>query len=430
MTLSSPTTPSPTGYLQLIRSNPNFRNLWFGQIVSLLGDWFNFIASAALVTQLTGASGQAIGALFILRMLALFIISPFAGVWADRYDRRKLLILSDFARALTVFGFLLVRQPQHLWLLYTLTALQLGISGVFIPTQDAMIPNIVSRRELGAANALVSATWSIMLALGAALGGLAAGLWGIYPAFTIDALTFLVSAFFLYQIKSPARDIALAAESSLRASLRQYVDGLRYLKQHLDIFFISLLKAASQLTVSGAIEIIQVVIARQHFPLGEGGGISLGLIYTVIGIGTGIGPILARAITGDRDRSLRTAIFISYLFTTAGLVLIATLHNFTAVLFGTLLRAVGVGINWVFSTQLLLQLLPDRVRGRVFSTEFALLTLMSAFATFLGGWVLDNTTLGAPGLLHWMAAATLVPAALWGLWTLFGKHTPIAATTE
>ena len=174
--------PVRIGYLALVRRNHNFRNLWYGQIVSLLGDWFDLIASAALIGVLT-KSGLAISSLFVIRMLAPLLVSPFAGVAADRYDRRRILIITDLLRAITVLGFLLVRTPSQIWLLYTLTALQLGISGFFSPARDAILPDVVSAQELGAANALGSATWSVMLAMGAALGGLASGIWGIYPAF-------------------------------------------------------------------------------------------------------------------------------------------------------------------------------------------------------------------------------------------------------
>ena len=84
----------------------------------------------------------------------LFLVSPLAGVAADRYNRKRLLILSDLARSLAVFGFLFVRRPQDIWLLYVLTAIQLGISGVFFPTRNAILPDIVSSKSLGAANAL------------------------------------------------------------------------------------------------------------------------------------------------------------------------------------------------------------------------------------------------------------------------------------
>ena len=123
------------GYLNLVRKNANFRNLWIGQIVSLLGDWFNLIASASLIASLT-KSGMAVGGLFVVRLLAPFLTSPIAGVFADRYDRKKLLIWTDISRAVIVLGFLLVREPGHVWFLYALTAIQLGISGSTRPSES------------------------------------------------------------------------------------------------------------------------------------------------------------------------------------------------------------------------------------------------------------------------------------------------------
>jgi MFS family permease len=157
-------TRNPVGYIQLLRKNTNYRNLWFGQIVSLLGDWFNLIASASLIGILT-QSGVAVGGLFVVRLLAPFLVSPVAGVVADRYNRKTILIITDITRALTVLGFLFIRESGQVWLLYVLTAIQLGISGFFFPARSAILPDVVSSQELGAANALGSATWSIMLAL-------------------------------------------------------------------------------------------------------------------------------------------------------------------------------------------------------------------------------------------------------------------------
>ncbi|MDX1688721.1 MAG: MFS transporter [Candidatus Promineifilaceae bacterium] len=415
------TETTPTGYLDLVRRNRDFRFLWFGQIVSLLGDWFNLIASASLIALLT-QSGVAVGGLFVVRMLAPFIVSPVAGVAADRYNRKWLLILADASRAVTVLGFLLVREPQQVWLLYTLTAIQLAISGFFFPARNAILPDIVSRRELGAANALSAATWSVMLAFGAALGGIVAGEWGIYPAFVIDALTFLLSALLIAQVTyehAPRPDL----DTSIAAALQEYLDGLRYLRRHVDYFVITLHKPAFATLVSGAFQVIQVRLAEQVFVIGEGGSTGLGLLYASVGVGTGVGPIIARRFTGDRGRALRVAIVAGYAITAAGLAIIGTLSSFGLVLLGTFLRGFGNGIGWVLSTQLLLQLLPDRVRGRVFSTEFAMFTLGNAAGAAVGGWAVDNPALDVSNLLWLMAALTLVPGILWALW-LFLRPDP------
>ena len=417
MTTSNVDQDQTFGYLALVRSNRNFRYLWFGQIVSLLGDWFNLIASASLIGLLT-QSGVAVGALFVVRMLAPFLVSPFAGVAADRYNRKHLLILADIGRAITVLGFLVVREPEQVWLLYALTAVQLAMSGFFYPTRNAILPDLVVSHNLGTANALSAATWSVMLAFGAALGGIVAGQFGLYPAFIIDALSFLLSAVLIARIAYHHQPSLASADKSVGAAIRQYFDGLRYLRRHKDNLAIALHKGAFALAVSGADSVIQLAIAERVFVIGEGGGTGLGILYATLGVGTGIGPILARRFSGDKDRSLRIAIAVSYGLASLGLLLMATLSNFGILLVGTTIRGIGGGIVWVFATQLLLQRVPDRVRGRVFSTEFAIFTLMSATGSAGGGWLLDNSGLGIPGLLRLMAGLVLIPGALWVLWNL------------
>ena len=162
------------GYFELLGTNANFRWLWSGQLVSLLGDWFNLIASALLIRSLTD-SKFALGVLFTIRMLAPFFISPIAGICADRYNRKHILIISDIIRGLLILGFLFVRTEEDIPLLYVLTTLLFGVSGFFSPARSAILPDITSTNELGTANALSATTWSIMLALGAAIGGFTAG---------------------------------------------------------------------------------------------------------------------------------------------------------------------------------------------------------------------------------------------------------------
>ncbi len=420
----------PVGYFELVRSNRDFRYLWSGQVVSLLGDWFNLIASAALISHLT-RSGLAVGSLFVVRMLAPFLVSPLAGVLADRYNRKQLLIVSDLLRGIVVLGFLAVRTPGQAWLLYAITAVQLAFSGFFFPARNAIIPDIVSRAELGAANAISTTTWSVMLSLGAAIGGLVAGKWGVYPAFVVDSISFFLSAFFISRVRythTPAPAEPGGAGQQVKAAFRQYVDGLRYLWNHKDILAITLHKPAVSLLASGAFQVLQVTLAQQVFVIGESGGTSLGLLYAVAGIGTGVGPIVARRFTGDRDRPLRLALALSYGIGVLGLVMTAPLKSFAWVLLGTFVRMVGGGINWTFSTQQLLEWAPDRVRGRVFSSEFAMFTLANAVSSAAGGWLLDNTGLGISGILWWMAGLMLIPGLLWWAWITFGK--PSAQETQ
>ncbi len=408
-----------SGYWELLRNNVNFRYLLSGHIISLLGDWFNLIATSTLIAQLTG-SGTAIGALFVVRMIAPFLVSPFTGVAADRFNRKYLLVLSDILRAITVLGFLMVNEADEVWLLYALTFVQLALSGLFFPTRNSILPDIVTKHELGAAIALGSATWSMMLALGAALGGVVAGYWGIYTAFIVDSATFVISGLLLSRIEYMPELKKHPAAQVIKNSLKEYLEGLKYLKKHPDILFIALNKAAIYLVSFGGFQVIQVKIAEDIFVIGEGGSTGLGWMFAVAGIGTGIGPIIARRFTEDKQYMLRLSIAGGYLIILAGMLIIAPLLNFSSVLAGILIRGVGGGIVWVFSTQLLLQLLPGDFRGRVFSTEFAIFTLMSAVSAALAGRIMDmDITLTE--LLFGMTFLGLIPTLLWSLWSFYHK---------
>ncbi len=416
-----------SSYRSLIRGNRSFRYLWSGQIISLTGDWFNLIASAALIATLT-QSGTAVGGLFVVRMLAPFLVSPIAGVVADRYNRRRIVITTDLLRCLVVLGFLLVREPQHAWLVYVLTAIQSASQGFYFPAWNAILPDITSPEELGAANALSAATWSVMLAFGAALGGLVSGVVGVYPAFVIDGATFLLSALILMRMPYQS-SLRPGGDTSILVGIRQYLDGLGYLRRHLDTFSIAIQKGLLGLLIIGFYQVAQVTIAEQYFPIGEGGSITLGLIYVMSGIGSGLGPILGRNWARDRDYRLRMAIAAGYVFAFVGFAISATLISLPVILLGGLLRGFGGGLIWVLGTQLLLQIVPNEVRGRVFSTEFALYTLFAALSSGATGWIIDIS--GDLRLVLLMASTLLlIPIALWLLYIYAGKRKPALAASE
>jgi phosphoenolpyruvate phosphomutase-like protein/transmembrane secretion effector len=129
-------------YLSFLQLRPKYRSLWLAQVISLTGDWFNTIASVIIVNRYS-ASGLAVGSLFIARALPPFLLGPIAGVVADRFDRRKVLILSDMLRAGIVLCFLLVDRPERLWLLYVLTVLQFSVSTFFEPARAARAQSYV-----------------------------------------------------------------------------------------------------------------------------------------------------------------------------------------------------------------------------------------------------------------------------------------------
>ena len=159
-------------YLTFLRQNPNFTRVWIAQIISLFGDWFNIIALSALVAQYTNKSGLAVSGLLLARVLPPFLISPFAGVVVDRFDRKRLLIMSDLLRTAIGISLLFATSADRLWLIYVATIFQFMFSAFFEPARSALVPALVSKEQLLKANTLGNITWSVMLAVGAIIGGI------------------------------------------------------------------------------------------------------------------------------------------------------------------------------------------------------------------------------------------------------------------
>src|SRR5207249_6116291 len=143
------------------------------------------IAVYTIALTLTG-SGRAVALIMVARFLPSVIMGPLSGVVADRFSRRTIMITADLLRALVVLGFLFVRRPDQMWLVYVLTVFQLAFSAFFEPAKTAAIPSIVSDRELVPANAIAAVTWSVMVTLGAAVGGFGTGLFGTHAAVILD----------------------------------------------------------------------------------------------------------------------------------------------------------------------------------------------------------------------------------------------------
>lgn len=398
-------------YVEFVRHNRDYRNLWYSQIISLMGDWFNLIASAALIAKLSG-SGLAIGGIFLARLLPPLLLGPFVGVVADRFNRRKILIASDLLRTGVVLAFLLVRSEADIWLIYLLTVLQFSISAFFEPTRAALLPSIVPRRDLVTANALSSTTWSTMLALGAALGGLATALFGITTAFILDALTFVLSAWFITRLSVSGDAVDADSLSERQGGWQEFVKGVRYLRQHPPILVVALLKASSALAYGGMM-VIEVTYAEQIFPIFGSSSATLGLIYVAAGLGTGFGPIVTRRLTGDNPLVMQWALLFAYLLSFVGFITIGWAASLPLMLFGTFLRTVESGVNWVFSSAILQMAVPGKFLGRVFAFDFAMMTLAASLSTLWVGWAQDSQGLAPADIVYLLSVVPLLMAAGW-----------------
>src|SRR5215203_2329751 len=377
------------GYIDLLRRNRSFRQLWLGQVVSQMGDWFNTIALYTIILKLTG-SGRDVGLLLVARFLPSFLFGPMSGVLADRFSRQRIMIWSDLLRAFVVLGFLFVRRPDQLWILYVLTVFQLGLSTFFEPAKTAAIPSIVEDRELVAANAISSVTWSAMLTLGAAIGGWITGLFGTDLAFVLDAATYLLSAALIASIRVPKRKKRERQKLSLGRVLgiTETIEGIRYVKDRPRVLALLLVKPAWGL--GGGILTLLAVFGERIFPVGKGAAGGIGVLFAARGIGTAVGPIVARRIAGEGERRIKVSIGIAFLIGGVFYIAFGSATGFVFALVVLGIAHCGGSILWVFSTIQLQRGVVDSFRGRVFAAELALVTLTMAASNYVTGELLDR----------------------------------------
>jgi MFS family permease len=406
------TQQTSVGYVALLRRNRSFRQLWLGQVVSQLGDWFDTIAVYTLVLKLTG-SGRAVGLVLVARFLPSVVTGPLSGVVADRFSRRTIMIVSDFVRALVVLGFLFVRRPDQVWLIYVLTVLQLTFSTFFEPAKTATIPSIVEPRELVAANAISSVTWSAMLTLGAAAGGAVTDWFGTDAAFVIDSLTFLASAALIASVRFPKRAARAKTKFTISKALgiTDTLEGMRYVRQRPRVLAFLLVKPAWGL--GGGILTLLAVFGEKIFPVGRTIAGGVGVLYAARGIGTAVGPVFARRLAGESQRRMQAAIGFAFLLSGVFYVAFGVAHNFALALLMLFIAHMGGSIIWVFSTVLLQSSVEDNFRGRVFAAELALLTLALAASNYATGELLDRFQFSARTVTVMIGVLFLVPALLW-----------------
>lgn len=414
ITSGGPEIQTPAGYLELLRSNRAFRQVWLGQVVSQMGDWFNTIALYTIILNLTG-SGRDIGLLLVARFVPSFIFGPSSGVLADRFSRRSIMIYSDLLRALVVLGFLFVRRADHLWIIYVLTVFQLGLSTFFEPAKTAAIPSIVANRELVAANAISSVTWSVMLTLGAAIGGLITGWLGTDVAFILDSATYLLSAALIASVKVPKRPKLRRGKFAIGKALgiSETVEGARYVKHRPRVLALLLVKPAWGL--GGGILTLLAVFGERVFPVGGSPAIGIGVLFAARGIGTAIGPIVARRIAGEGKRRQQASIGIAFLISGLFYVAFGYTAAFVVALLVLGIAHTGGSILWVFSTVLLQREVHDRFRGRVFAAELALLTLTMAGSNYLTGELLDRFGYSPRVVVMGIGIFFLIPGIVWFL---------------
>ena len=407
-------TAGATAASSLLRRNRDFRRLFVASVISLGGDWFLFVALGGLVLQVTGEA-ISVGFLIVSQELPIFIATPWAGWLTDRFDRRRLMIVCDVARTGVCVAFLAIG-PSDLWLAYVLLAVLSLFTAVFDPASSAAIPNVVDPADLPTANALSGSLWGTMLAVGAALGGIVSAVFGRDTAFLVDAVSFAASAILLAGIRRRLSEDRDREEHV--GILAATVETAQYARRDHRVRALISVKAGFGLA-AGVLALV-AVFARQVFVAGD---VGFGFLLAMRGVGALTGPFIGHRLAGrDHERLLPViatalAVFgVGYMLLGASpTILFAGLAVFTAHL--------GGGAQWVLSTYGLQRIVPDRIRGRIFAFDFALITLSLGISSLVASALAD--AIGPRPAVMIVGGLALGWAALWWLLTRDVRRTPI-----
>jgi MFS family permease len=355
-----------------------FRLLWSGQVISDLGDWLDFLALIALIVYRWELGAGALAALSVTVAVPRVIIGPLAGVWVDRWPRRTVMVVSDFARAAIVLG--LVFAPDLITVL-ALVFTKGVFSTAFGPARQASIRSTVPDDDLLAASSLSSLSVQVGKVLGPVLGGVLVAVVGPRAAFAVDAATFLVSAVFLMQLP-PIAPRARPREAG-KGFWSELSEGLAYIVRRptLTIAIGSMSAALFMIFIIDSIG----VLALKELGVSEA---LFGVAVGSIGLGTALGALLisqwgrrlppfrlmgvGQLVTGSSVAVLGAAVVLSVRGTGLEWVL---------VYFVTGLSAAAIMVTYSFILQIET---PRELMGRVFATAEGVQTVFQLLAPPLG----------------------------------------------
>jgi MFS family permease len=367
---------------KMLKTNADMRRVFMAQVISYLGDWFSFVAIIGLIDDLTG-SKFLVSLVVVAFSLPSFLASPLAGSMTDRFDRRRILIFVSIIQVVAAFGLLLVGKDT-VWLAFLAQSTISALAAVISPATEASIPNIArNKEELALASSLLGSTWGVMLAVGAAVGGVFASVFGRDAAFIANAVSFAIAAILFSRIKTPMQQERKTQTQRQRirpiADMREAITHSRQ-----DPVLMALIFSKTTFAIGAGVVSQLAVLASDVF---QGGDASRGLLIGVRGVGTGLGPLIAMRYTrGQLSKVLTICGFASLAF--SGFYFIgAWMPTLWLTAIFVMLAHLGGGAQWTLSSYGLQLRSPDHIRGRILAGDFALVTLMLSLTSALAGLV-------------------------------------------
>ncbi|MFC7550961.1 MFS transporter, partial [Plantactinospora sp. GCM10030261] len=392
--------------LSVVTRNRDFRRLFLAQLVVFGSDWFVMVPLLVLLPELTG-SGMLGGLVLAVDTGIVALLLPYAGTLADRFDRKKIMMVANLAALVGVLLLMFVRSGGTAWLALAGVGIVAVAKAFYSPAAQAALPNVLDADELAAGNAVAGSAWGTMTVVGSSLGGVLSAAFGPYVCFGVAAVGLCGAAALARLIRRPLQQ-PREAGVPVQPAWAAIGEALRYIAHRPRVLALVTVKSAVGLG-NGVLTV---------FPLLAGvygvGALGAGLLFAMRGAGALVGPLVTRRVLGRRDWLL-PGLALSMSLYGLGYLGVAATTWFPLVLVLVFVAHFAGGSNWVLSNFALQGEVPDRLRGRVFATDMMLAMVAISISLLVVAAVVDRVDERA--VVAGCALVTVVYAIGWRLAT-------------
>ena len=366
--------PQPAGIRDLL-ARPDFRSLWISQLVSVFGDFVALYAVIAVVSFQMHGTPREVTLIMVFFLMPFALIGPIAGVFVDRWDARRTMIVSDLVRAVLILGLVLAHVPAHVYAVIFAVSM---FSSFFVPAQSVVLPQIVGMESLLAANAAMQQAFQLVRIASPAISGALVGYAGSNLCYYLDSATFFVSAWMISRIAVPPRPPH--ENKHMDSVLGDLFSGMRFIFTHPVMAFVILSLAAGTFAIS-AFGSLTAIYVRDIL---HSGTYMFGALGSLIGAGMLIGSFVI-AKYGRTIANQALLIVAGLLACGVNIGIIAFAGN-TIV---TILCCFGIGLSssmLIIPSMTMMQgHVPPDMRGRVSSSSMSVVTLAQGIAMLGAG---------------------------------------------
>ena len=367
----------------------DFALVWTASLISATGDWVLFIGLPIYVYQLTGST-LATSAMFVAELVPQIALGSVAGVFVDRWDRKRTMVVANLVLTVALLPLAFVRSADLVWIVYVVAFTESLLARFLRPAEAAMLPRLVEKRDLVAANSLGAFAANTARLVGPTVGGIVAGLYGLGAVAAVDSATFLIAAVLVTVVRTsgaPDRagivDVSAVAAGRLRAFWREWVDGLSLVTRSRTIRVLFGLAALSSLG-EGSFGVLFVVWVNRVI---RGTALELGWFMTAQAVGGLVGGLVIVRITrGMSPRQVLGVASVAFGLLDA-LLFVSPLIRPEIVVSLIVIGIVGIaGVAFMAGFNAILQTsVDDAYRGRVFGAIFATMAVLRLASTVIAG---------------------------------------------